>query len=248
MVEPLPPIQLEACGIFLLVQRVVVLHTLPVSGVQVVLPVLKGGVRLAYLSRAERASVPSSPYPIMLAPFVLLQVSSLHLFPPLWARYLLLLVRSLSRHPAALGWLAVRSTRSNELISMSSSPCRLPGESILTRRPALPLAAPERVPPTWLAPGLDQGPSSLLPRGTSFGRSVQPRPPYFRPGRRTGLSARGRVPPIPEVPGCVLTPDSSKRLHIHAVPSSSMPAQPTLDTPPDDPRALLRAAFPVSDA
>ena len=35
----------------------------------------------------------------------------------------------------------------------------------------------ERVPPTWLALGLDQGPSSLLPRGTSFGRSVQPRPP-----------------------------------------------------------------------
>ena len=66
----------------------------------------------------------------------------------------------------------------------------------------------ERVPPTWLAPGLDQGPSSLLPRGTSFGRSVQPRPPYFRRGRRTDLSARGRVPPIPEVPGRVLTPDS----------------------------------------
>ena len=59
----------------------------------------------------------------------------------------------------------------------------------------------ERVPPTWLAPGLDQGPSLLLPRGTSFGRSVQPRPPYFRRGRRTDLSAWRRVPPIPEVPG-----------------------------------------------
>ena len=104
----------------------------------------------------------------------------------------------------------------------------------------------ERVPPTWLAPGLDQGPSSLLPRGTSFGRSVQPRPPYFRRGRRTDLSARGRVPPIPEVPGRVLTPDSSKWLHIHVVPSSSMPARPSLDTSPDDPRALLRAACPVS--
>ena len=103
-------------------------------------------------------------------------------------------------------------------------------------------------PPTWLAPGLDQGPSSLLPRGTSFGRSVQPRPPYFRRGRRTDLSARGRVPPILEVPGRVLAPDSSKRLHIHAVPSSSMPAQPSLDTSPDNPRALLRAACPVSDA
>ena len=54
----------------------------------------------------------------------------------------------------------------------------------------------ERVPPTWLAPGLDQGPSSLLPRGTSFGRSVQPRPPFFRRGRRSDLSARGRIPPI----------------------------------------------------
>ena len=106
----------------------------------------------------------------------------------------------------------------------------------------------ECVPPTWLAPGLDQGPSSLLPRGTSFGRSVQPRPPYFRRGRRTDLSARGRVPPIPEVPGRALTPDSSKRLHIHAVPSSSTPARPSLDTSPDDLRALLRAACPVFGA
>ena len=97
-------------------------------------------------------------------------------------------------------------------------------------------------PPTWLALGLDQGPSSLLPRGTSFGRSVQPRPPFFRRGRRSDLSARGRVPPIPEVPGRVLAHNSFKRLHIHAVPSSSMPARPSLDTCPDDPRALLRAA------
>ena len=65
----------------------------------------------------------------------------------------------------------------------------------------------ERVPPTWLALGLDQGPSSLLPRGTSFGRSVQPRPPFFRRGRRSDLSARGRVPPIPEVPERVLAPN-----------------------------------------
>ena len=123
VVEPLPPIQLEACSIFLLVERVVVLHTLPVSGVQVVLPVLKGGVRLAYLSRAVRASVPLSPYPLMLAPFVLPQVSSLHLFPALGARYLLMWVCYLSGPPAALGWLAVRSTRLNELISMSASSC-----------------------------------------------------------------------------------------------------------------------------
>ena len=73
-------------------------------------------------------------------------------------------------------------------------------------------------------------------------------PSQFRRGRRTDLSARGTVPPIPEVPGRVLTPDSSKRLHIHAVPSSSMPARLSLDTSPDDPRALLRAACPVSDA
>ena len=108
----------------------------------------------------------------------------------------------------------------------------------------------ERVPPTWLAPRLDRGPSSLLPRGTSFGRSVQPRPPYFRRGRRTDLSARGSLlsapgTSIPEVPGRVLSPDSSKRLHIHAVPSSCMPARPSLDMSPDDPRALLRAACPV---
>ena len=37
-------------------------------------------------------------------------------------------------------------------------------------------------------------------------------------------------------------------LHIHAVRSSSMPARPSLDTSPDDPCALLRAACPVSDA
>ena len=111
----------------------------------------------------------------------------------------------------------------------------------------LPLCA-ECVPPTWLALRLDQGPSSLLPRGTSFGRSVQPRPPFFRRGRRSDLSARGRVPPIPEVPERVLAPNSFKRLHIHAVPSSSMPARPSLDTSPDDPHALLRAACPVSGA
>ena len=120
---------------------------------------------------------------------------------------------------------------------------KTPSQSALMYR--LPLCA-ERVPPTWLALGLDQGPSSLLPRGTSFGRSVQPRPPFFRRGRRSDLSARGRVPPIPEVPERVLVPNSFKRLHIHAVPSSSMPARPSLDTSPDDPHALLRAACPVS--
>ena len=110
------------------------------------------------------------------------------------------------------------------------------------------LSCAERVPLTWLALGLDQGPSSLLPRGTSFGRSVQPRPLFFRRGRRSDLSARGRVPPIPEVPERVLAPNSLKRLHIHAVPSSSMPARPSLDTSPDDPHALLRAACLVSGA
>ena len=40
-------------------------------------------------------------------------------------------------------------------------------------------------------------------------------PSQFRQGRRTDLSPRGRVPPIPEVPGRALTPDSSKRLYIH---------------------------------
>ena len=49
----------------------------------------------------------------------------------------------------------------------------------------------ECVPPTWLARGLDQGLSLLLPRGTSFGPSVQPRPPYFRRGRRTDLLRGG---------------------------------------------------------
>ena len=56
------------------------------------------------------------------------------------------------------------------------------------------------------------------------------------------------VPPIPEVPERVLVPNPFKRLHIHAVPSSSMPARPSLHTSPDDPRALLRAACLVSGA
>ena len=43
------------------------------------------------------------------------------------------------------------------------------------------------------------------------------------------------------------TPDSSKRLHIHAVPSSSTPARPFLDTPPGDPHASQRAACLVSE-
>ena len=131
VVESLPSIQLESSSLFLPVQRVVVLHTLVVSGVQMVLPVLKGGVRLAHIRLTKRASVPSSPYPIVLAPLVLLQVSSLDPFSALWARYLLLLVRPLSGHPAALGWLAVRSTRSNEL---SSSPCYI----VLVHPPAAP--------------------------------------------------------------------------------------------------------------
>ena len=78
---------------------------------------------------------------------------------------------------------------------------------------------------------------------------AEPRELQLRsPCSRTDLSERGRVPPIPEVPGRILTPDSSKRLPIHAVPSSSMPAWLSLDMSPDDPRALLRAACPVSDA
>ena len=92
-------------------------------------------------------------------------------------------------------------------------------------------------PPTWLACGLDQGPSSLLPAWyqfwpCSFGSAAPPS--QFRRGRRTDLSPQGRVPPTTEVPGRALTPDSFKRLHIHAVPSSSTPARPFLHTSPDE--------------
>ena len=74
------------------------------------------------------------------APLVLFHVSSLDMPSALWARYLLLLVCPLSGHPAALGWLAVRSTRSNELTSMSSSPCYIvpvcpPAAPPVLRRP-----------------------------------------------------------------------------------------------------------------
>ena len=94
-----------------------------------------------------------------------------------------------------------------------------------------------RMRPTWLALGLDQSPSSLLPMWYQFWSFRAAPPSQFRWGQRTDLSPRGRVPPIPEVPGRALTPDSSKRLHIHAVPSSSMPARPFLYTPPGDPHA-----------
>ena len=102
---------------------------------QVVLPILESGVSLAFLSRAVWADVPSSSYPLMHAPVVLPQVSSLHPTPALGARYFFLRVRSLSGHPAGFrlaGWLAVRSTRLIELISMSSSPsCIVPVHPLL---------------------------------------------------------------------------------------------------------------------
>ena len=150
VVESLPSIQLESGNVFLPVQRVVVLHTLLVSCVQMVLPVLEGGVRLAHIRLTKRASMPSSPYPVVLAPLVLFQVSSLDPRSALWARYLLLLVRPLSGHPAALGWLAVRLTRSNKQTSMSSSPCyivpvRLPAAPPVPFRPADFRASPFRL-------------------------------------------------------------------------------------------------------
>ena len=73
----------------------------------------------------------------------------------------------------------------------------------------------ECIPPTWLALGLDQSLSSLLPAWYQFWSFRAAPPSQFRWGQRTDLSPRGRVPPIPEVPGRALTPDSSKRLHIH---------------------------------
>ena len=52
----------------------------------------------------------------------------------------------------------------------------------------------ECVPPTWLAPGLDQGPSSLLPAWYQFWSFLAAPSSQFRQGRRTDLSPRGRVP------------------------------------------------------
>ena len=104
----------------------------------------------------------------------------------------------------------------------------------------------ECVSPTWLALGLDQSPSSLLPAWYQFWSFRAAPPSQFRRGRRTDLYPRGRVPPIPEVPGRALTPNSSKRLHIHAVPSSSMPARPFLYTPPGDPTRYNRSHWPHS--
>ena len=73
----------------------------------------------------------------------------------------------------------------------------------------------ECVPPTWLAPGLDQGPSSLLPVWYQFWSFHAAPPSQFRRGLRTGLSPRGRVPSSQEVPGRALTLDSFKQPHIH---------------------------------
>ena len=61
-------------------------------------------------------------------------------------------------------------------------------------------------PLTWLAPGLDQSPSSLLPAWYQFWSFRAAPPSQFRRGRRTDLSPRGRVPSFPEVPGRALTP------------------------------------------
>ena len=116
--------------------------------------ILKSGVSLACLSRAVRADVPSSSYPLMHAPFVLPQVSSLHPFPALGARYLFLRVRSLSG-PLLSGWLAVRSTRSIELISISSSPSYivpvhpLVAPPVLFRLADFQVAAPYASTPCW---------------------------------------------------------------------------------------------------
>ena len=40
-----------------------------------VLPILEGGVRLVHPRQTKRASVPSSPYPVVLAPLVLFHVA-----------------------------------------------------------------------------------------------------------------------------------------------------------------------------
>ena len=101
----------------------------------------------------------------------------------------------------------------------------------------------ECVPLTWLAPGLDQSPSSLLPAWYQFWSFRAAPPSQFRRGRRTDLSPRGRVPSFPEVPGRALTPDSSKWLHIHAALQSSMPARPFLYTSPGDPHGRV-PSFP----
>ena len=63
----------------------------------------------------------------------------------------------------------------------------------------------ECVPPTWLALGLDQSPSSLLPAWYQFWSFRAAPPSQFRRGRRH-LSSRGRVPPTPEVPDRPPTP------------------------------------------
>ena len=112
-----------------------------------------GRARLLLCLRAVWADVLQCRTPWCTA-FVLPHVSSLYPTPALGARYLLLRVRSFSGHPAGLrlaGWLAVRSTRSIELISISSSPSYIvpvhplvapPLFFRLAYRLALPLAAP----------------------------------------------------------------------------------------------------------
>ena len=189
-------------------------------------------------SRECSPSVTPTPYPRPFRPLFLFHAALVAVAP---------LVLGPGRLPSGQG------------LDFSGSPVPV-SPLVATVAPAVPYCLPHdapsfvsrRVPNASPRPGLLVGliraRARCSPRGTSCGRSVQPRPPYFRRGRRTDLSPRERVPPIPEGPGRALTPDSSKRLHIHAVPSSSTPARPFLDTSLEDPHASLRAACPVSGA
>ena len=119
---------------------------------EVVLPIQESGVCPAFFSPAVWADVPSASYPLVHAPFMLPHVSSLHPTLALGARYLLLRVRSFSKHPAGLrlaGWLAVRSTRSIELISMSSSPSYIAPVHPLVAPPVLFRPTDFRESPFW---------------------------------------------------------------------------------------------------
>ena len=85
------------------------------------------------------------------------------------------------------------------------------------------------VPPTWLAPGIDQGPSVLLPAWYQFWPLHAAPPLLFQTGTEDQ--------PI-SVPGHSSNLDSFKRRHIHAAPPPSMPARPCHGTPLGDPHVL----------
>ena len=153
VVEPSPSVQLESRGVFFPLELVIVLQKMLMGVLEVVPPIQESGICFGFFSRAVQAGVSSALCPLMHVLVVLSHIPSLHPINANGAWHLLLLVRSFSGHPAGLGWLAgllaVRSTRSIELVSVSSSPSYIVPARPLVAPPVLLHKADFRASPFW---------------------------------------------------------------------------------------------------